>query len=144
MAAFDAAVRYKDLTQSWSDPSGHLRILGPADAVDNRPVILTLTLRYLAASETNTWDYILEMVKLCVAEDGDLLTLGNGPVQVSGAPTAGTFMFQPREHILLMPTHTADPTALLRWHKHRYFHQGPGSERATSRTPRNRLGFNGQ
>ena len=76
-------------------PSGPilvLRIMGPGDAVDNRPVILTLTLRYLAASETNTWDYILEMVKLCVVEDGDLLTLDNGPVQVSGAPTAGTYV----------------------------------------------------
>lgn len=112
MAASNAAVRYKDLTQSWSDPSGHLRVVARADAIDSRPVILTMTLRYLAASQTNTWDYVLEMVKLCVEEDGRLVTQDDDPAQVSGAPKAGTFVFQPREHLLPPATSDADARVL--------------------------------
>ena len=67
--------------------------MGPADAMDTSPVIIKLTLRYLDASETDSCDYTLEIVKLCAVEDGHLVTLGNGPVQVTGAPTAGTFLF---------------------------------------------------
>jgi hypothetical protein len=57
--------------------------------------IAHIPLDFVAQGGNNTWDYILEVVKLLVVEnDGWIFAANNQPVDAEAMPIAGTFVYR--------------------------------------------------
>jgi len=48
---------------------------------------------FLEQSRSNTWDYVLRVVRLCVMEDGHIVAEDGQPVASSAVPTGGKYKF---------------------------------------------------
>ena len=77
---------YDTLTWLWPDER-QIRVVARQGGAD----ILRLPMRFLEASGSNTWVYILYVIQECVQEPGRIVN-GSG-LEVAGAPVPGQYFY---------------------------------------------------
>lgn len=88
-----STTRYKTLTQAWPNPGEAVRILVPGEPGELGAVIATIPLTFLRTSNANSWDFVLYIIKLCVEEDGYILSGDGQRPDGRSVPAAGTYAF---------------------------------------------------
>ena len=79
---------YRTLNQSWAKPETAVRVKG-GDGF----VIADIPLSFLEASNSNTWDYAIHVVRLCVEQHGEVVSEDGQRVTGQGVPAAGRYLF---------------------------------------------------
>ena len=79
---------YRTLNQSWAKPETAVRVKG-GDGF----VIADIPLSFLEASNSNTWDYVIHVVRLCVEQHGVVVSEDGQRVTGEGVPAAGRYLF---------------------------------------------------
>ena len=79
---------YRTLNQAWARPEQAVHIKS-GDGV----FIADIPLSFLEASNSNTWDYIIYVVQLCVEQRGYLISEDGQRHEGQARPIAGRYSF---------------------------------------------------